>query len=121
MLSYEDIIPGTTYYRSKEIRREKNPNGTWKRIMKGEEYFETKMGEMLEDEWEKLADQTVREHGDTPLLEAIEDHVRDYCKWLRPDEVHLYSLRCLVRKIYLAWAERGEFDFIQDNDGEEKG
>ena len=109
-LSYSDIAPGTNHFRSRVVSRTRNPNGTWSVVTKGEYYFKTPIGDLDEKEWDKIALEVVREHGDEALLEKIKAHVREYCLWLKDNEIERYSLKCLISKAYVAWAKRGEFE-----------
>lgn len=110
-MTYEEIKPGPGWFRAREVGKTKNPNGTWSRITTGETYYKTKIGELREDEWERIAEETAREYGDLPLLQAIEDYVRKHCAWLKEKEIRGYSLHCLVDEAYRTWEERGEFHF----------
>lgn len=108
-LSYADIAPGICNYRTRVIAKEQNPNKTWSTITRGENWYETPIGEFEEKKWDKIALEVVKNHKDEALLEKIISYVRNHCLWLKENEIEHYSLSCLVRKSYEAWAERGEF------------
>lgn len=109
-LSYSDITPGTNHFRSRIVSRTRNPNGTYSVVTRGEYYYKTPIGDLDENEWDKIALEVVREHGDEALLEKIKAHVREYCLWLKDNEIERYSLKCLISEAYKAWAKRGEFN-----------
>ena len=99
------------HFRAKEVGKTKNPNGTWHRITVGENIFETKAGMILEEDWIKLAEQAVIDNHDEKLLEAITEHVRNNCAWLRKEkEVRIHALECLASESYKAWIERGDME-----------
>ena len=109
-LSYFDFFRGINHLLSRAISRTRNPNGTYSVITKGEYYYKTPIGDLDEKEWDKIALEVVKEHGDEALLEKIKTHVRECCLWLKDNEIERYSLKCLISKAYVAWAKRGEFE-----------
>ena len=109
-LSYSDIHPGVANYQTRLVKKVQNPNHTWSEIREGYNYYKTPVGEMTETEWNKVAIELVKRHGDEALLEKIKEHVRNNCLWLKENEIELYSLKCLVDRVYEAWAERGIFE-----------
>ena len=106
-MAYEEIRPGIHHFRAREIGKTRNPNGTYSRITVGETYIETKRGLIREDEWAKIAYQMVVDNGDMPLLDAIENHVREHCVWLKEKEIRPYALECLTSEAYKAWKNFG--------------
>lgn len=109
MYSYSEIKPSVRHFRSREVSKTRNPNGSWHRVYRGEEYYETKIGMLRMDEWEKIAFEVVEENGDLPLLEAIMEHVRDRCRFIKKKDLKVYALDCLLNESYKAWEKRGEF------------
>lgn len=109
-LTYEDITPGTCWYISTEVRKEQNPDGSWKRFYKGEDYYDTKIGRLPVNKWAEIAKEVVMAAGDGALLSAITNYVRGYGWDFKPwGGVEAYALDCLLTGAYKAWAERGEF------------
>jgi len=113
-LTYEDIKPGVCQYLSKEVKRYRNPNGSWHRVYEGENYYNIKaLGGMITcKEWAEIALRVVEAAGDLPLLDAITEHVEklgwNFAPW---GGVTRYALECLISKAWEAWEERGEFQF----------
>ena len=113
MATYEELRPGLRHFKTTEIGKVRNPNGTYSRITRGDEYFETKLGLIREDKWTEIAYQAVKENNDLPLLDVIETYVREHCLWLKEREIRTYALDCLLHKSYLHWK-----DFPNDTKGE---
>lgn len=103
MANYEDLRPGLHHFRTKEVGKTRNPNGTYSRQMIGENFIETKRGLIREDEWTELAFQAVKESDDLPLLRAVEEHVKKHCLWLKKGEIRQYALECVLGGAYKAW------------------
>ena len=103
MANYGDLRPGLNHFRTREIGRIRNPNGTYSRQTIGENYIETKKGLIHEDKWTELAFQAVKENGDLSLLEAVEGYVKKHCLWLREGEIQQYALECVLRESYMSW------------------
>lgn len=60
--------------------------------------------EMPMDEWYKRMDEAVEREGKTELLQAITDHCRKHCAWLRTEaDVHKYALDVLSSGAYRNW------------------
>lgn len=68
MSTYEELRPGLRHFKTTEIGKVRNPNGTYSRITKGDEYFETKLGLIREDKWTEMAYQAVKENSDLLLM-----------------------------------------------------
>ena len=100
---YAELRPGLHHFRTREIGKTRNPNGTWSRQMIGETYIETKRGLIREDEWAVLALKAVEENNDLSLLESIEKHVKAHCLWLKEREIRPYARECLMIEAYKAW------------------
>ena len=109
-LSYSDIQPGVAHYQTRIVKKVQNPNHTWSEIREGYNLYKTPVGDLTESEWNEIAIDLVKRHGDEALLEKIKDHVRKYCRWLKTKEFEHYCLKCLIDRAYEAWAERGEFE-----------
>lgn len=111
-LTYEDIKPGTRYYIAKEVGKVQNPNGSWKRIIKDEEYFDIKAlgGKITVKQWTQIAIRIIEAAGDRNLLDAIIEHVRgygwDFKAW---GGIETYAAECLLIGAHKAWEDRGEF------------
>lgn len=111
-LTYEDIKPGTCHYITKEVGKVQNPNGSWKRITKGEDFFNIKaLGGMIPiKQWAQVAIRVIEAAGDRNLLDAIIEHVRcygwDFKAW---GGIETYAAECLIIGAHKAWEERGEF------------
>lgn len=109
---YSDLRIILRHFRAKELGRSKNPNGSYHRITVGENIFETNIGMIPEDEWEKLAEQAIIDHHDEKLYEAVKGHAKTYCIWLHKDkEIRQYALNCMMGGTWKAWEERGEFKY----------
>lgn len=77
-LTYDDIKPSVRWYISHEVNKEQNPNGSWRRIYKGEDHFKTKVGLIPLSRWTEIAKEVVEAAGDGALLSAIIEHVSGY-------------------------------------------
>ena len=108
-LTYSDIHPGVAHYKTRIVKKIQNPNHTWSAITEGYNAYKTPVGEFTEAEWDNIALEVVKRHGDEALLEKVIEHVMAYCLWLKEKDIEHYSLTCLVDGAYKAWAERGEF------------
>ncbi len=109
MIRYQDIKPGLSIYCSREVKKTRNPNGTWHREYAGEIWYQMGDGKIKRKDWILLAEQAVRDNKDSLLLKAIEAYVYEHCIWLRKEDVRCYSLRCLVDGAYKAWEKKGWF------------
>lgn len=111
-LTYEDIKPGIRHFIVKEVGKVQNPNGSWKRITKGEEHFDIKAlgGKIPVKQWTQIAIRVIEAAGDRNLLDAIIEHVRgygwDFKAW---GGIETYAAECLLIKAHKAWEDRGEF------------
>ncbi|MGP1348497.1 MAG: hypothetical protein ACTTK0_02495 [Stomatobaculum sp.] len=109
-LTYDDIKPSVRWYISHEVNKEQNPNGSWRRIYKGEDHFKTKVGLIPLSRWTEIAKEVVEAAGDGALLSAIIEHVSGYgWNFKAWGGVETYALECLIGGAYKAWEERGEF------------
>lgn len=74
-----------------------------------EQGFSTKAGEMTKAAWRQQAEAIIHENGLEELLEAIKDHCRRHCAWLRKEsELELFAMECLASRAYEAWTEFGK-------------
>lgn len=73
---------------------------------KYQEFYKTSIGTFLPQKWHAMAMAAVEAAGEIPLLEAVKDHCRKNCAWLRTeDEIEEYALDCMTHKAYLHWED----------------
>lgn len=103
---YEDIYPVLHEYRTVTVGREQNHQGRWRDKTVGVEYARTKEGLIPQSEWYEKAEKAVTESGDKDLLDAIIEHVKENCAWLKDGQHKGYALECLIRGSYEAWNDK---------------
>ena len=110
-LTYKDIDPGVRNGHAIETGKIKNPNGTWSRITRYEEYYKTRWGNLTLDEWTELAERVIEAHGDGQLYAAIIEKVRSraWNKNAKEKDIRHDAAKCLVWGSWKAWEDRGEF------------
>lgn len=110
-LTYDDIRSRIDHFASREVRRTRNPNGTYHREYEGYYYYETNIGRIDEDDYDKIALAVIHKNDDDNLLKAIKDHVKElaFMKGKSDGYIQHYAISCLLDKAYEAWALRGEF------------
>ena len=110
-LTYKDIDPGVRNGHAVETGKVKNPNGTWSRITRYEEYYKTRWGNLTLDEWTDLAVRVIEAAGDGMLYDAIIEHIkqRPWNKNAKENAIRHDAACSLIWGSWKAWEERGEF------------
>ncbi|MCR5770560.1 MAG: hypothetical protein K6G87_04905 [Butyrivibrio sp.] len=105
MLTIKELMPGLKHYRQEPIGKILSRNGKTVNEYKGFEYYETPQGLMRMDVWHSEMIKAIRNEGKGSLLEAIINHCRLNCAWLKEDELEEYACHCLARESYKAWSD----------------
>ena len=97
-------------YKTKGVRRftckviGKDRSG--RKITECVEYFDTEIGAMELSKWYAAVKEAAAADGLTDLLEAIKDHCRQHCAWLKKEaDVEYHALECLVSEAYKHWLD----------------
>ncbi len=72
-----------------------------------------KLGDIVEDEWVKLAEDAIMENGDVAEFERLKKFIKENISWLKKEEdLHKYTLEIFVNGVHKdpAWWGYGEFD-----------
>ncbi len=75
-----------------------------RKITQSAEYFDTELGSMELGQWYAAVKEAAAADGLTELLEAIKEHCRQHCAWLKKEtDVEKHALECLVSGAYNYW------------------
>ena len=80
--------------------------GTRRAVTKFIETYKTNAGELLPEEWKKIAKSCVEASDSQELLNKIIEHCHTHCVWLKSEnEREEYALDILLGRIYRHWKE----------------
>lgn len=93
---------GTRHFFCRTIGKDRNG----RKITESAEYFDTELGRMEIGKWYAAVKEAAEADGLTDLLEAIKEHCRQHCAWLKKEtDVEHYALECLVEGAYNYWPD----------------
>lgn len=73
---------------------------------RGINYQKTIFGDIENNVYYPIAKELITISGEAELLEAIKNHCKDRCGWLRSEqEVEEYAINCLIDRAYEHWKD----------------
>ena len=108
-LSYDDLLPGIQCYRPVQIRKTRNPNGTYSRDYKLHGWYKTKIGDIKESDYHKIGLEVIRNHNEEWIYERVLARVKIFPFLSSEEEQIQWAVECTLSKAYEAWIEKGEF------------
>ena len=113
-LTYEDIRILYDCYSSVEVGKTRNPNGTYHRDTKLVCHYKTKIGEIREEDYDKIALEVIEKNNDRWILDRLFAHTKTFPFLRTESEQFHYAIDLTISKVYEEWIKRGEFSLSSD-------